>query len=497
MLHEILRPVQRRLWLASMIRGVSTGLLIGAILALWVAIARTAFLPSMHWAWPLSIVVAGGVVGWVTGMLGRFNEQSAARLIDQHYGLKDRSITSLQFDRERKIHSDPVRELQLAEADQQLHRVNPVECVPITAPRHARWIAGLVIATTLLLIIGNRNVPTLEAKPILPLAQQQSVDLRETMLEDLEEMAEEQEDPELEALIEELSEKLDEMESDALDEADLLATLSEMEQSLAEARESLKLEMTDTMLKALAAAMKPSDAMNQAAKALEAEQYDEASEQLEAVDPSQMGDKQRRAVADNLKKMLSKLKPAQQGQLSNSISELAEGLDSKNMSQCKKCLSKLASECKQQGQRKKIGNCMSCQLNRLSQCKSECRGQCQSDSVAKSDSPSQKAGRGASGQPLGDQATKIDSVRNEEMLTGQQSEGPSETEILQAPEGEQNAVRQYQAKYNKFKREAEAVLNAEPLPMGHRETVRKYFEAIRPNNETEAEMAMEASATDE
>jgi len=33
--------------------------------------------------------------------------------------------------------------------------------------------------------------------------------------------------------------------------------------------------------------------------------------------------------------------------------------------------------------------------------------------------------------------------------------------------------------------------------MGHRETVRKYFEAIRPNNETEAEMAMEASATDE
>ncbi len=83
------------------------------------------------------------------------------------------------------------------------------------------------------------------------------------------------------------------------------------------------------------------------------------------------------------------------------------------------------------------------------------------------------------------------------MLTGQQSEGPSETEILQAPEGEQNAVRQYQAKYNKFKREAEAVLNSEPLPMGHRETVRKYFEAIRPNNETEAEMAMETSATDE
>ena len=92
---------------------------------------------------------------------------------------------------------------------------------------------------------------------------------------------------------------------------------------------------------------------------------------------------------------------------------------------------------------------------------------------------------GASGNPLGDEATRIDSVRHEEQLTGSQSEGPSETEILQAPEGEQQAVRQYAAKYDKFKREAEAVLNSEPLPMGHRETVRTYFEAIRPNAESE------------
>ena len=54
---------------------------------------------------------------------------------------------------------------------------------------------------------------------------------------------------------------------------------------------------------------------------------------------------------------------------------------------------------------------------------------------------------------------------------------------MQAPEGEQDAIRQYAAKYDKFRREAEAVLSSEPLPMGHRETVRTYFQAIRPGND--------------
>jgi hypothetical protein len=207
---------------------------------------------------------------------------------------------------------------------------------------------------------------------------------------------------------------------------------------------------------------------------------------MEAVDPSKLGDKQRRAVADNLKKMVAKLQPGQQGQLSDSITQLAEGLDSKNLSQCKACLSKLAAACKKQGQCKKIGQCMSCQLNRLAQCKCQCRSQCMSNNVAKSDSPSQSAGMGVSGKPLGDKSTEIQSTRQQEQLTGTQGEGPSETEILQAPEGQQQAARQYAARYNKFRREAEAVLNSEPLPMSHRETVRTYFEAIRPSYETDA-----------
>ena len=128
---------------------------------------------------------------------------------------------------------------------------------------------------------------------------------------------------------------------------------------------------------------------------------------------------------------------------------------------------------------------MACQLNRLAQCKSACRGACKNPGscISKSDSPSQKWGKGASNQPTGDKATKIDSTRQEEQLSGVQGDGPSESEILEAPEGEQDAARQFAKKYTKFRSQAEAVLDTEPLPLGHRETVRQYFENIRPSND--------------
>jgi rubrerythrin len=67
---------------------------------------------------------------------------------------------------------------------------------------------------------------------------------------------------------------------------------------------------------------------------------------------------------------------------------------------------------------------------------------------------------------------------------------------VRPPEGEQQAIRQYTAMYNKFKREAEAVLDSLPLPMGHRETVRAYFEAIRPSSEMLSEQAEPSEPTE-
>jgi hypothetical protein len=61
-------------------------------------------------------------------------------------------------------------------------------------------------------------------------------------------------------------------------------------------------------------------------------------------------------------------------------------------------------------------------------------------------------------------------------------EGDSDVETTTTPEARQRAGREYKEKYQKFRKESETVVDGEPIPLGHRQTVKKYFELIRPSN---------------
>ncbi len=489
MIQETLQAVRRRLKLVMLLRGAGAGLLIGAGSALVYAGVRFAFATDLPWQVAPGLLATGTLAGLLVSLCRPARTELAAKVVDETYALKDSSLTALQFATQQD--SDPLRRLQVQQAEQHMSVVDAKQCVPLkVSPRSLTWSAGLSAAATVLLLVTHWSANEVQAATVLPMAKVQATELRESTIVELEKLAEEVEDPAIEELLKELKEKVNELETEALDEADLLATLSEMETAIAEAQEAMKIPETDAVLKALAEALKPSEAMQMAAGALEEEDYDKAAEELKNVDLKNLSDKERRAVADNLKKMVAKLGKGQKGQLSDTIGELAEGLKTKNAAECKKCVGEICKACKKQGQCKKTGKCMACELNRLAACKCECRGVCESNKVVKSDSSSQKAGKGSASDIFG-KKTGLDGGRREEQLSGQHSDGPSETEITQAPEGEQQAARKFAAKYKKFQREAEAVLNSEPLPMGHRETVRKYFESIRPSNEeaaaTEAE----------
>ncbi len=72
-------------------------------------------------------------------------------------------------------------------------------------------------------------------------------------------------------------------------------------------------------------------------------------------------------------------------------------------------------------------------------------------------------------------------------LTGQLGdEGDTETATVQSPEAEQAAQREYREKYLEYQKLSEAVLESEPIPLGHRQTIRRYFQAIRPDQESPA-----------
>lgn len=478
-IHGVIASVRAKVWQRNVVRFAIFGLALGCFAAVIVAALSLGW-TSIHWTWLPLVALAGAALGGISGALMPVTMTAAANIIDSYYLLKDRTVSALQFADD----ADPIRRQQVADAAQHLRQVHAGDCVPIVVDRRALFLAT-AFSTLAIGIVGFAQASRVEGMVAQPvkLASDQATVLRTTMLEEIEQLKRDDVDqPELDELTEKLDELLDELAESSMDERDMMATLSEMEQAISEARDAMQLEMTAAQMKGLAAALQPSEMMKQAAAAMEQGDYDKASEKLEAVDPSKISDKERRAVADNLKKFLAKLAPGEQGQLSAAAQELQEGLESQNDSKCKSGLCKLAGQCKKQGNCKKIGECMACQLNRLRQCKSQCRGQCNSDGnkLTKRDSPSQSWGKGSSGQPNDGPATKLDSTRKEEQLSGVQGDGPSESEVIEAPEGEQDAARQFAKRYQEFRNQAEAVLDTEPLPLGHRETVRQYFESIRP-----------------
>lgn len=478
---SVLKTVQQRIRRRNLLHGASIGLALGCFAA--AMLACLSVITPIAWFW-LPVVAFGiAMLGGIIGFFLPASTANAAGIVDSFYRMKDRAITALQFESD----SNPIRRMQVADANEHLRQVSAEDCVPIS-PNRPALLSAVTMATLaagIMLFAGSNASDAITAQPVR-LAADQATLLRETMLEEIEELKKEAvEEPELDELTEKLDELLDELATESIDERDMMATLSEMEQAISDARDAMKLEMTDAQMKGIAEALSPSEMMKQAAAAMEKGDYDKASEKLEAIDPAAMKDKERRAVADNLKKFLAKLDPGQRGQLSGAAEQIQEGLEKSNHSKCKDGMCKLAGLCKKQGNCKKIGECMACQLNRLSQCKSECRGACKNggNKVAKSNSPSQSWGTGATGNGNDGEATKLDSTRREEQLSGAQGDGPSESEVIEAPEGEQDAVRQFAKSYKKFRNEAEAVLDSEPLPLGHRETVRQYFENIRPSNE--------------
>jgi hypothetical protein len=430
-------------------------------------------------------LMLSGCAGLATagGWLWPTSWQSSARLVDGVYGLKDRTSTALDF--AARGEADPIQSLQVQDAFEHLARVDAGHVVPWKAPRLApAAIAALVlmIALGLLPMSRRESVANAPAGPLEVVLDQAAL-LEETMVEDLEKLADDLDDAELKELAEEIKKAVEELKDPNVDQREALAMLSQMQATLAAAAEQLDVQEIDAQLQELAQALEVASATEAASQSLKASDYDQAAKELEKIEASTMSKKERDAVASNLSKLNSKLGQGKKGQLSQAVQEALEGLSSEDDSKSKEGFCKAAGVCRKQGLKKKISHCLACQLNRLSECKGCCQGgigNCRN--VAKSDHPSNSAGRGASNKPFGEEKTKLDSKRRDEDLVGAQGEGPSERETLSTAEARQDAARSYRERYTEFKKQMEEVLDSEPLPLGHRETVRKYFEAIRPTS---------------
>src|SRR5262249_37159939 len=101
-------------------------------------------------------------------------------------------------------------------------------------------------------------------------------------------------------------------------------------------------------------------------------------------------------------------------------------------------------------------------------------------------------GLGASGNEPGDKTAKLATKQQMQLKGKQGEEGDVDVETTHSPEARQDAQRDYREAFRKAQAINESVLDNEPIPLGHRQTIRKYFELIRPQ-EAETDKVIEAT----
>ena len=488
-LYRQLLPVRQRQWAIGIARAAVWGLgtasvaaSILGVLRLWGVLASS----GSGFGLLVGIPIVAAVSAAVWSSLNA-DWLPAARAVDGHYELKDRTETALAFlRREQTGQTDELQQLQLADAVQHLQRVEAKQVVPFALPSSFRWTAvTTALAITLLCWpTGRSQVSAGPSQPLDAIVTEAKV-IEEDLMELIEELPEDH-DPEIDELVKELLKKAEEMKEPGVDTREALAKLSEMQSALQAVAAELNVAATDEQMKAIGEALQSAEALSEAGQALQEGQYDKASEALAKLDNPKLDRKESRAVADKLNKASEKSGEKGMKNLSEAAKEAAQGLDKNDSSQTKNGLAKLSESAKKQGNSKKIGDLLKKQSGKLGECKANCQGNSPNNGNQLAKKPSLKAGQGTNENVQGDR-TELASKRNEEKIQGQKGEqGDSDVETLTTTEANEQSKRELKDVYHKYRKLSDAVLESEDIPLGHRQTIRRYFEAIRPSREDAA-----------
>jgi len=479
---ERLEPVRRRQLRLEVFRDAVLGLLASSLAGVILGVWRWQGAGAVA-GWAVAILLAGPVLGALVGLaLGR-SAKAAAAATDEHYRLKDRTVSAVDF--LRRGEQSPLFELQLADAEEHLQSLDPRQIAPLRLPAAMPYaVAASILALGLLL--WPRATPV-QAKTPDPLENVvAAAEQAEESLAALEEAAKKENDPKLKELVQKLNETIKEMKLPGVDTKEALAKLSDMQAAIAAQQAQFNVGLVDAQMQALGEAMASTQALDGAGQALQQGKYDKAALELEQAEPK-FDRKEAKTLKEKLAQAAKAMQEAGLTDMSTATTELSESLEDENTAAgaCKK----LGNLARSQGRRKRIRDLLALSSNALS----ECKGNCNKPNTAKirmrkkSDKPTSNWGMGISGNVDGER-TKLDAARKREQVQGQMGEGDSETETTHMPEGRQTASRSYKEQYQKYRRMTEAALNSEPIPLGHRQTIRRYFELIRPQND-EAEKA--------
>lgn len=499
-IYRELGPIKARQRGMALLRSAAWGLLASSAVGIGVSVYQRYLGVGLNprLATAAIALLAGPLLGALFALARGRGWHQAAAAVDAHYHLKDRTATALEF--VARPHEAAIRELQVQDAVEHLATIEPKAVVPYRMPRALPWAALLLAACALVGALPLAPTPA-KAGPAAPrehIVAAADDYLSENNLKEIDELAKAERDPKIEKLIEQLRQKVEEMKQAGVDEREAMATISEMQAAIAQEQAQLNTGLVDGQLQSLGNAMTPASALEAAGQALAEAKFDKAAEELEKLETAdiELDRKEAKAVEEKLKQVAEEAGEAGLGQLGEAAGELAEGVKGGGQSgKFKKATKDLAKQTKSHARRRKIKKLLEQELDKLAEAKNKCNynSMVKGKQKQKSTSPSSNFGMTTSGNELGEKTSML-SKREIKEITGEEGDGASEMETTHTPEGRQTAARGYKDAYKKAMKATEAVLDSEPIPLGHRQTIRRYFESIRPSNGDDPKDAKPAPA---
>ena len=289
----------------------------------------------------------------------------------------------------------------------------------------------------------------------------------------------------MEDLLKKLQQLREKFDKGELTERDVLLQLARLDEDLRSKTQEAGAENLEAEMNTILPHLMSSAATRQVASAIKEDKLDKATEELQKlgqkVRKEELNSKEKRELAMNMGMAASKLGGKEKSAFGGDFAKASESLEKSDSdgfsSACKSVGDKL--------QTMKKNRAMASACNKLGLCKS---GFCQSKEEGFALSPKSlsnkkgglKAGTGASGNPLGEESRLASSYRKMLQVSGQAGEGPvqSETEIT---EGQLSASQlDLKEVHANFAAVAEEAIEKESIPLSHRYHVKRYFQAIRP-----------------
>jgi hypothetical protein len=481
----LLTPVRRRRQGLVALRALSLGVLVGALAGAVLIVAHRTTGSAAGPQAALAALFLGPVVGGLWALWRRPSWQSIAAMVDDRCQLQDRAAAALEFSAKASL-SDFER-LQVHDALRHLSNVRAREVAPLRPPREWPVALGSLAVACSLLAWPAASTPARSARPgpFAPaLAEARELEEHAGQIETA---SQELDCAALKAIAQRMRLTVGELRQPGLDMRETMAKLSELKAYIAEFQKDNDTGPVEDALQSLGEAMVEARPLAPAGKALQAEQLQQAARALEEARSAVFEPREAQAVEPRLKQVAESMKTRGLDRLSRATAGLARGVKGEPES-LKQGTHDLAKEIRDQDRRKRINELMAQEQRRLTDCKKRCEARNLmaqrrlEEQKNQGASDARRAAEPKSDTPDGPRDEPKDNAGDREKIVGRAGDGPVDVEENgRSTHGERTLARRPSRKVlQKYERISEAVLDREPIPLGHREAIRRYFELIRP-----------------